>query len=383
MISVLINELDVMGGTQKQVLRFCEYLQAEGEEFELVTKYLNLEKTYPEFSKFNIKKISKSKRKMNNILRVFYDLYLQLKIYSLISKKYTVLNVHDNGFPLVILLAGMFNKKVYWQINDLPGAFLVGNAKDSKRSFLRDAFNTLSRILYKKLIIKVIDQITVNVTKNKERVNLFFDKGAEVLYCGVDIWKGSPPRKLGYRKKIKILSSGVFFPYRNYETQVALIKKMLENGYEVELNIIGSTALNTQYSEKILNLIKQENLSEFIHIHGQVSQKEYIKLHEESDLFVFINIDQSWGLAVFEAMSAGLPVIVSNSVGATEILDNGNNAIFVNPTCVSEIFSNIQKLENPEIYQKVSMSALNYVNNLSWDNTYSKKLLVMIKKDSK
>lgn len=383
MISVLVNELDVMGGTHKQVLRLCEYLQAEGEEFELVTKYLDVKNTYKEFSNFDIKKISNSKRKMNVILKFFYDLYLQIKIYSLINKKSTVLNVHDNGFPLVILLAGMFNKKIYWQINDLPAAFAVGNAKSIKHSLIRKLFFMLSRILYKELIVKFVDQITVNVTKNKERVNLLLGKDAEVLYCGVDKWKGNPSKRLGYSKKIKILSSGVFFPYRNYETQVALIKKMLENGYEVELNIIGSISLNPQYSEKIINLIKEEGLSDFIYVHGQVSQEKYIKLHEESDLFIFINIDQSWGLAVFEAMSSGLPVIVSNSVGATELLDNGENAIFVNPTDVNEIFSKIQELENPCIYQKVSILALNKVKNLNWDNTYSEKLLGMIKKDNK
>ncbi len=385
MISILVNELDVMGGTHKQVLRFCEYLQAEGEDFELVTKYLDLDKTYPEFSKFNIQKLSKSKsdNKMNNVLKVFYDLILQFKIYSLISNKSTVLNIHDNGFPLVILLARFSSKKVYWQINDLPWSFSVGNAKDMKLTFGHKLFKVTSVFLYKNLITKFVNHITVNVTKNKERINLLFNKDATVLYCGVDEWKGRSAKKVGYDKKIKILSSGVFFPYRNYETQVALIKKMRKKGYEVELNIIGSTCLNPQYAEKIKNLIAEEALTSFIHIHGQVSQEEYIKLHEDSDLFIFINIDQSWGLSVFEAMGAGLPVIVSSSVGATEILINGTNAMFVNPSDVNEIFRKIKELEDHDVYQRISITALNYVKLLTWDNTYSEKLLSIIKKDVK
>ena len=35
----------------------------------------------------------------------------------------------------------------------------------------------------------------------------------------------------------------------------------------------------------------------------------YNELYNDADIFAFININQSWGLAVFEAMSCGLPVV--------------------------------------------------------------------------
>jgi len=382
MISVLVNEIDIMGGTHKQVLRFCEYLESRGENFELVTKYLNLDKTYPDFNKFNIKYLLTSKRKINRIAGLFYDFFLQFKIYLLINKNAKILNIHDNGLPLVILLARVFGKKIYWQINDLPGGFSVGNAKSKNTTLLRSLYKLISRFFYKKVIVKCVHTITVNVAKNRERVNLLLNRDATVLYCGVDRWKGKNIDRLGYSNSIKLLSSGVFFPYRNYETQVKLVKKMKQSGMDVELNIIGSTLLDTVYSEKIKNLVDSQKLSDCIKIHGQVTQEEYIKLHENSDLFIFINIDQSWGLAVFEAMSSGLPVIVSNSVGATEVLHDGVDSFFVDPIDVDQILLKITTLKNFEKYKQMSTAAHNYVTELTWDNMYSKKLFAVMKGDA-
>ena len=46
-----------------------------------------------------------------------------------------------------------------------------------------------------------------------------------------------------------------------------------------------------------------------------------------SDIFVFPNIEQTWGLAVIEAAGAKLPVIVSNGSGSHEVFNHGEEAL--------------------------------------------------------
>ena len=93
-------------------------------------------------------------------------------------------------------------------------------------------------------------------------------------------------------------------------------------------------------------------------------------------MFIFINIDQSWGLAIFEAMSCGLPVIVSESVGATEILADQHDALIVNPLDAKNIANIIIDLmAQPERYKQLSQNATNFTHKYTWEKSYSIPML--------
>ena len=53
-IAVIVNELNIRGGTHKQVLRLCQYLKEHNINFVLCTKIYESEKTYKEFESFDI-----------------------------------------------------------------------------------------------------------------------------------------------------------------------------------------------------------------------------------------------------------------------------------------------------------------------------------------
>ena len=53
-IAVIVNELNIRGGTHKQVLRLCQYLKKNNIDFVLCTKIYENAKTYKEFENFDI-----------------------------------------------------------------------------------------------------------------------------------------------------------------------------------------------------------------------------------------------------------------------------------------------------------------------------------------
>jgi glycosyltransferase involved in cell wall biosynthesis len=77
---------------------------------------------------------------------------------------------------------------------------------------------------------------------------------------------------------------------------------------------------------------------------------------------------QSWGLVVFEAMAMGLPVIVSETAGASEVLTDHENSIIVKPKDPKGIASAVQELiQKPELYKKLSREGRKFVEkNISW-----------------
>lgn len=377
MIAFLINELDIRGGTHKQFLKLLDYTERQGEPFYIITRRVDYSKTYPDFKKYE------------NRIRLFpferlsknpFDLLKQMRLLRRMVADAECINVHDGGFD--VLFPAFRGKKVVWQVNDMPYCFKYGASANTEITFRR-------QILKRYLILcnRYVTDFCVNVTKNAERIKEAFRRDAHVFYCGIEpivIKRNIESTFERFKeRKIHILSSGVFFPYRNYETQIEVVENLRNLGIDATLKIIGSTSLSKDYASKIQSLIEERSLSKYITICGQVDEDEFCRLHKDADIFIFVNIDQSWGLAVFEAMSCGLPVVVSNSVGATEILTHSENAVFIDPKDCETIVAAIQQLMGDEnYYRRISDNAGRFHTQYTWDNAYCSKMLDLIKEVS-
>lgn len=373
-IAVVINELNIRGGTHKQVLRLCQYLEYRKIEFKLLTKYYDPQKTYPEFEQYHPESLYNTDEEFRKKRNIFEKVKTTRRFMKMVPDDYEIVNVHDSGLQWVTSLASFRkNTKVVWQINDLPSCYRVGVGKKSNTS----KSDKLQCGFYHWLANRT-DAITVNVTKNKQRVETCMDKPAEVFYCGVDVnpflYKHSYHAEM--KQCVRLLSTGVFFGYRNYETLVLVVEYLCSKGYDARLDIIGSTDKDKAYADKILSLIQDKKIENSIKVWGQVDEETYNSLYNQADIFAFINIDQSWGLTVFEAMSAGIPTLVSNSVGAIELLHNEEDAVIVEPKNVQEIAGKIITLiEDETYYNHISENAYKAVKKYSWDKLYSTRMV--------
>lgn len=389
-IAIVVNELNIRGGTHKQILRLCEYLVAQKNDVTIYTKYLDLDKTYPEFSNFSIvcvppkNEIDKNRKngifkKIKNKFSIISD---NLSLLKKIPKDVDIINVHDQAVTPVVYYAKKYckNAKVVWQINDLPNCFFVGVSQDTN-SGRNKIMRRLERHFIRKAA-KKCDRITVNVSKNKLRVEENLKCPAEVFYCGVDVNDNLEMHIYPTdAKPLKLLSTGVFFPYRNYESLVLAVDKLSKEGIDVRLDIIGSTKRSEKYAEFVMNLITEKNLLDKVTVWGQVDEDKYNELYNEANIFMFLNIDQSWGLAVFEAMSCGIPVLVSNSVGAIELLHHGEDSLIIEPKDIEEICNSILKLkDNKDVYEAISKNAAEAVKNFTWDRLYNEKVYELFQK---
>lgn len=374
-ISIVINELDVRGGTHKQVLRLSEYCKKNLIQFEIVTKYYDSSSTYPEFAGFDIKSLFSvnSKSVANNSIWSKIKRRLHgVSLAKLVNMKSKIINFHDNGlgFGFLIIFYKLCGRTIIWQINDLPICFLEGNSKSIRNSVR----HSLGRGWYRFVGKFFVDEFTVNATKNADRIYKHFRRSARIYHCGTDMLQAKQHSRI-HNKCLNLLTCGIFLKYRNYETQLRVIKKLRDARIKCVLNIIGATNWDHEYFDSIQETVQQLGLHDCIRIHGQVDENRFIELHNEADIFIFINIDQSWGLSVFEAMSVGLPVIVSESVGAVEFLSNEIDAIVVDPLNADEIFAAIIRLaSDPVYYSHISANAREKASNLSWDKTYSENM---------
>ena len=88
-----------------------------------------------------------------------------------------------------------------------------------------------------------------------------------------------------------------------------------------------------------------------------------------SDIFVLPSLYEPFGLVITEAMASGLPVVVSESVGAAEILKDGYNGFLIrdptNPNEIAEILNTL--IYDDKIRKQVSRNARKIAEKYSWD----------------
>ena len=103
-------------------------------------------------------------------------------------------------------------------------------------------------------------------------------------------------------------------------------------------------------------------------LHGHISQQNINKLFNNSHLFVLPSLEEGAAVVVAQAMSAGLPVIVSKNTGWSDIVSKNKNGLIVNARDSKNLTKKIKFLNNNRnLLLNYSNNCLKYSKNQSWD----------------
>lgn len=151
-----------------------------------------------------------------------------------------------------------------------------------------------------------------------------------VIYNGVDIKRFSPENQSKWRSKIRekysILKKTplVIFVGSDYERKGlrTLINSLVDTNESTKLMVIGRGNI-----KKFKAIAKSHKLANDIFFIGP--QTEIEKFYSASDLFVLPTLYDPFSNATLEAMASGLPVITTNTNGAAELIEDGNEGYVV------------------------------------------------------
>jgi glycosyltransferase involved in cell wall biosynthesis len=99
------------------------------------------------------------------------------------------------------------------------------------------------------------------------------------------------------------------------------------------------------YLKDLQELIDGLGLQNRVIFTGYLNEYERIKLLRDADIFILTSFSENFGMSVVEAMACGLPVIVSNKVGISNII-NENNAGLVTDLNINNISDAMSTLLN-------------------------------------
>lgn len=163
----------------------------------------------------------------------------------------------------------------------------------------------------------------------------------------------------------RLVYMGSFMPYKNVDTLVRAVAEL--RGYELHLmSRIGDTE-----RARLTALAPQANLV----FHNGASDKEYAAVLDSATALVTASKDEGFGIPLVEAMSRGIPVVVSDIPIFREI--GGNAALFFNPDRPETLAAAVRRLEQPGEWATRSALALQQAARFTWKES-ARKLLAAI-----
>ncbi|MFA5832069.1 MAG: glycosyltransferase [Bacteroidota bacterium] len=146
----------------------------------------------------------------------------------------------------------------------------------------------------------------------------------------------------------------------------AILKKTMPES-KLKLMIIGDGE-QKKILKSLCNSLGIEDSTIFV---GEIAQKEVPKYLNEFDLFVALSRSESFGVAVLEASSCELPVVVSDAGGLSEVVLDGKTGFIIPNGDIEVAATKLQILIKDKILTaKIGKNGREFVKKYySWDQT--------------
>lgn len=178
------------------------------------------------------------------------------------------------------------------------------------------------------------------------------------------------PEEVSNLQEKNIISVGRLAKEKGYLDLIDIFKIVHQNNPDWVLNIVGDGI----EKDAIENKIKENNLENSIILHGFKNKDELNELYKNSSIYVMTSYTESFGIALVEAESFGLPILAFDSAqGAKEIIKDEANGYLIQNRNISEMADKIDNLINDEeLRQKLGAKGRELSQNYKKENVASK-----------
>ncbi|HEV2962287.1 MAG TPA: glycosyltransferase family 4 protein [Candidatus Angelobacter sp.] len=366
-IALLMHELLVEGGGERQCLSLARALAQQGHAVTVYTSAYDPSNCFPEICK-DLKIIELGRGRFRWLRKpLFVRGYLDMaQLARRVTTTHEIWNPHH--WPAqwgAIWLKHKLGGKVVWMCNDVPNFHQQARQRETLGLFR----SALSWLYY----------IYDRAQNRKADLTLFLSNWAEgefrAIYPGQTrvVRSGADPNRFapgGDRLRIRqrfgydpddfvLLWLGIFMPHRRLQDAIEAVSLLTSSGAKVRLLLAGSDRSFPEYCDSLKALVHKLGIQERVTFTGKVADEEIRDFYCASDTFLFPNENQTWGLAVLEAMACGCPVLVSRGAAVHEVLTDNDNAILFPPRNPKELAQKIDQLATqPELRQRIAQAGM-------------------------
>jgi glycosyltransferase-like protein len=246
-----------------------------------------------------------------------------------------------------------------------------------------DDFTTQALIDCQRQAIAEPDRVLVVSEQWRRIIAEDYGISATVVRNGVDLDRyRSADRRLaaalrestGAGGRPLVLTVGGIEPRKGSDTLVRAIALMRRGRHDPVLAVVGGHSFQDYraYRDRVFSLLPDLGLTvgRDVVLLGTVADAELPAWFAAADVFAFPSTKEGWGLAVLEAMSAGLPVVASDLPVFREYLRPDRDALLVpvgDPAALAGALTSV--IRDPCLGQRLSAEAQVMAATFTWTAT--------------
>lgn len=333
-------EVKVFGGAERLIVELANYLTNHNYPIAIFTTF-----AVPEFKqKLQEARILECQTEQNLIEHI-----------NMFAHKFEIVNPHNHPAPFY------FNYPLkpikVWQCNEPPGYVLEGNS-----------VNPVER----NYIVRTCKKVVVLGSYDRYRFQKIYGITPVVNYLGIDYDFYSQDVKVKHTLNMKdnfVITQVAYFTWtKNQVKTVEIFSEVKKQIPNAKLVLVGYDV--SDYTKQVEQKVAELGLEDEVYMSGFINSSEQLRnLYKQSSVFVMPILSQGGWISTFEAISSGVPTIVSEDfVGSNLIQEHGLGSVvpLQTETFIKKILEVHDNLQNEQ--QKTTEAARWIGQNLTWEN---------------
>ena len=163
--------------------------------------------------------------------------------------------------------------------------------------------------------------------------------------------------------EVRLLYVGRISREKDLDLLAAAYRRLRHEDLPVQLFIVG----HGPYSEAFAKSLPEAIFT------GYLTGDELATAYASADIFVFPSTTDTFGNVILEAQACGVPVVVSDSGGPKELVEDKTNGLITKSHDVEDFACAIRALvTNPALRERMGKSARSSVIDRSWPSAFAK-----------
>jgi glycosyltransferase involved in cell wall biosynthesis len=222
-----------------------------------------------------------------------------------------------------------------------------------------------------KPIVRVVWKNATRVISNSEGLKQLAlktkpDQAIDMIYNGVDTEFFCPDPSKRALKTPRILCASRLTKRKGFAYAIEGFSKIADAFPSATMIIAGGDG---DAAEELRAQVRQCGLEDRIEFTGEYDHKHLLELQQSSDIFLFPSLNEGMSNSMLEAMASGLPVVMTPTGGAQEVICDGDNGFLIRFRDSDDIAEKLTVLlSDPKLRSVMGESARATAETLSWSS---------------